>query len=63
MVQMKRHTSSARKKRRSHMALKPMALNRCSACGKFKQPHRACSFCGTYREKQSVKTKTVKKAK
>lgn len=62
---MKRHTSSARDKRRSHMALKVTTLNKCPKCGKAVQPHRACSFCGTYKNKPVIKTKnsTSKSAK
>ena len=61
MVQMKRHTKSAKGKRRSHQALKTKTLNRCRQCGKAVEPHRACRFCGAYRSNQPVKTKTRKK--
>ncbi len=60
---MKRHTSSARDKRRSHLALKPKTLNKCPKCGKAVQPHIACKFCGTYKMAQVVKPKTATKAK
>lgn len=63
MVQMKHHTSSARKKRRSHLALKPVTLNACPKCGKSVKPHMACAFCGTYRSRQVTKAKVVKKTK
>jgi large subunit ribosomal protein L32 len=63
MVQMKRHTSSARKRRRSHMALKPQTLNKCPKCGKAVKPHQACRFCGTYRLAQVIKPKVAKIAK
>ena len=58
---MKHHTSSARKKRRSHLALKPKTLNKCPKCGKAIQPHMACRFCGTYRLTPVTKPKTAKK--
>ncbi|MEI6378998.1 MAG: 50S ribosomal protein L32 [Candidatus Falkowbacteria bacterium] len=59
MVQMKRHTSSARNSRRSHHALDSKTLNKCPKCAKAVEPHKACAFCGTYR---FVKTTEVKKA-
>ncbi len=58
----KRKTKSAVGKNRAHLALKPVALNTCSKCGKAKKPHTACEFCGAYKGKEVVK-KTVKKPK
>lgn len=63
MVQMKRHTSSYRDRRRSHMALEPKTLNTCPKCGKAVEPHTACKFCGTYKTKAVTKPKTAKKTK
>lgn len=46
----KRRTSvSRRNKRRSHHALKPMAVNTCPNCGELARPHRVCESCGTYK--------------
>ncbi|HLD19911.1 MAG TPA: 50S ribosomal protein L32 [Patescibacteria group bacterium] len=45
----KRHSSSQTRRRRTHDVLAKKTLGPCSSCGKPKQPHRECSFCGTYR--------------
>lgn len=63
MVQMKRHTSSAKNRRRSQLSLKPMTLNKCPKCGKTVEPHKACRFCGSYRTNKPVSTKAAKTAK
>jgi len=34
--------------RRSHLALKPVQLNRCSRCGVAIKPHTVCENCGFY---------------
>lgn len=57
MVQMKRHTSAARDRRRSHHALDEKSLNKCPKCGKAIEPHKACAFCGTYRYQKTAKVK------
>jgi len=58
----KRKTHSATHKSRSHLALKKMVLKKCPKCGQMRQPHMACSFCGTYKGQTilRVKTKTKK---
>ena len=64
-VPKKRRTSSSVGRRRSHHALKKVALIKCSKCGKSTEPHRACSFCGTYRDREiiKIKEKTTKSEK
>ena len=59
----KRKTHAAVGKGRAHLALKPVALNKCTKCGKDKLPHQACTFCGAYKGEVvvKVKTKAVKK--
>ena len=43
------------KRRGSNWKLTAPALVKCSQCGAFKLPHRACSVCGYYRGRQVVK--------
>jgi len=40
---------------RSHHALKAPALSNCPNCGEKTMPHRACSACGFYKERQILK--------
>ena len=53
----KRKTSKARRNtRRSAVSkLEMPAMSKCSNCGAFKLPHRACKACGFYRGRQVVK--------
>lgn len=53
----KRKSSSAVRTNRAHQALKPVTLDKCPKCGKAKQPHIVCNFCGTYRGRQVLKVK------
>ena len=57
----KRKTSKTRRdKRRSHDALKPnLALIHCENCGAWKERHRVCLECGTYRGRQVFAIETV----
>ncbi len=48
----KKKTSKSRKgMRRSHHAIQPATLIRCSRCGAVQERHRICSGCGYYRGK------------
>jgi len=58
----KRKTHSAAHRGRSHLALKKVTLKKCPQCGKLRQPHTVCTFCGTYKSKTIVKPKTKVKA-
>ncbi|KKR48562.1 MAG: 50S ribosomal protein L32 [Candidatus Magasanikbacteria bacterium GW2011_GWC2_40_17] len=51
-----RRTSSDKRRRAAHFAIKPKQLTVCPKCKKPAKPHYACSFCGTYRGK-TIKTK------
>ena len=53
-VPKKKKTTAARDERRSHHALKKMALVACSECGFMNPPHRACKKCGNYRGRKMV---------
>lgn len=41
--------------RRSHLKLKPISLIYCVKCKEKIRPHRACPFCGYYKEHSRVK--------
>ncbi|OIO07808.1 50S ribosomal protein L32 [Candidatus Falkowbacteria bacterium CG_4_9_14_3_um_filter_36_9] len=62
-VPAKRKSSSRARKGRSHLALKKINLNRCPKCAKTVLPHRACGFCGTYKGKEVIKSKSIKTKK
>lgn len=59
----KRKTHAAVGKGRAHLALKKVALNKCTKCGKDKMPHQACGFCGAYKGEVVVKVKAAKSVK
>lgn len=53
----KRKTSHAKKNsRRAHHALRPVATQSCPNCGEPRLPHRLCTSCGHYGERQVVET-------
>ncbi len=51
-VPQKRSSKRKRDLRRSHHALKVPGLIACRNCTAYIPPHRVCSECGYYREKQ-----------
>jgi len=60
-VPKKRRTKSSVGQRRSHHALKPKTLNTCPKCSKTIEPHKTCSFCGTYKGREVLEIKTKSK--
>lgn len=58
-----RSTSSKRKRRASHFAMKKSQLATCPKCNDVVMPHRACASCGTYAGRQvlTIKDPTAKK--
>lgn len=44
-----RRTSSHKRRRASHFALKKKDLAKCESCGADKMPHKACLDCGSYK--------------
>ena len=58
----KRKSKSATGTNRAHLALSKITLNKCTHCGKAKQPHIACSFCGYYRGRQVLKVDSPAKS-
>lgn len=57
-----RRTSSHKRRRAAHFALKVSDLTRCSHCQQPLPPHQACAFCGYYRGRQVFKVKSKVKA-
>lgn len=65
-----RRTSSHKRRRAAHFALKKLPLTACPKCKEPMMPHRACPSCGTYagrtviaRKSPLAKKKTDKSAK
>lgn len=60
-----RHTSSHKRRRRSHHSLKPAAVLKCPKCGKEKLSHTVCVSCGYYKNRKvlDVLKKITKKEK
>lgn len=54
-----RRTSSHKRRRASHFALKHTQLGKCQKCEKETQPHRACGFCGYYGGRQAITVRTA----
>ncbi len=58
-----RRTSSHKRRRAAHFALKPMALSVCEKCQKAVQPHHACRACGFYKGREVIDmSRDVKRA-
>ena len=54
MLPVQKHSKSRKRKRRSHLALKPIHYVRCPQCGSSKLPHCACDNCGFVNPKLSL---------
>jgi large subunit ribosomal protein L32 len=52
-----RRTSSHKRRRASHFALKPKTLATCPKCQAPVLPHIACKECGTYAGRQVIELK------
>jgi large subunit ribosomal protein L32 len=52
-----RRTSSHKRRRASHFALKKLSLSVCAKCKKQVLPHNACAFCGSYAGRAVLKSK------
>jgi large subunit ribosomal protein L32 len=58
------HSTRGQKgRRRSHLALKKIALVSCAHCSKLKSAHEVCKYCGYYNGKEviNVISKELKK--
>ncbi|MBI4434015.1 50S ribosomal protein L32 [Candidatus Uhrbacteria bacterium] len=58
-----RRTSSDKRRRASHFALKTRNLAACAHCKKPVLPHHACKFCGWYAGRQVVAVRKTKSEK
>jgi len=58
-----RRTSSDKRRRAAHFALRKINFFSCPKCKKPVLPHHACSYCGSYAGKQVLKIKSKKKKK
>ena len=54
MVVRMRHTKGKRNRVRSHHALRPATLAKCSHCGQPALPHTVCPTCGYYKNRQVI---------
>lgn len=54
-----RRTSSHKRRRAAHFALKPIALSVCTECKAPIAPHSACKNCGAYKGKKVISTKRI----
>jgi large subunit ribosomal protein L32 len=50
-----RRTSSHKRRRAAHFALKKLVLAQCPKCKEPMMPHRACPSCGTYAGRKVLK--------
>lgn len=46
MLPVQKHSKARKRKRRAHLALKPIHYVHCAQCGSAKLPHAACDNCG-----------------
>jgi len=53
-----RRTSSHKRRRASHFALKAKHLTVCTHCKQPAIPHQVCKACGYYRGRQVIKVKS-----
>lgn len=53
-VPKQRRTSSSKKRRASHFAIKSINLSECAKCKKPVLSHRVCAECGYYKGREAV---------
>ncbi len=44
------------RKRRTHYVIAANTVVKCPKCGEMVKPHRVCPKCGTYKNKEVIKT-------
>ncbi len=55
MLPVTKKSKMRKRTRRSHQALRPVALSACPQCGQAKLPHAACKNCGYVNARTRVK--------
>ena len=58
MLPVTKKSKMRKRTRRSHQALKPVALIACPQCGQAKLPHAACKNCGYVNAHTKIKIRT-----
>lgn len=58
-VPKKKTSKSRRNMRRSHHAVSANSYNECPSCGELKRPHHVCGACGSYDQREVVKSATA----
>ena len=58
-----RSTSSHKRRRASHFALKKVQYSNCTKCKKPVLSHHVCKVCGTYSGREALKIRAPKKKK
>lgn len=59
-----RRTSKTKKRmRRTHLKKTIGALTQCPKCGATLRPHRACTECGYYKDKEVIKKDSTEETK
>jgi large subunit ribosomal protein L32 len=54
----RRHSKARTSKRRAHDHLTVPAATTCQQCGADKLPHRVCTECGYYRDREVIEVET-----
>jgi large subunit ribosomal protein L32 len=49
-------SKSKRDMRRTHKKAAAPNITKCPQCGEIRLPHHACPSCGTYKDRQVIKT-------
>ena len=62
MVPVKKKSKMRKRTRRSHHALKPVALQACPQCGQAMRPHTACRACGYVNAHTTLNAETAEES-
>lgn len=56
-VPQRRTSKTAKRLRRSHLALSATTLTTCKNCGQQIRPHHVCNYCGFYKGQKVINVK------